>query len=148
MQLRKRRAVPHRTFRRRLFANFLAQHGPVHVDAFVSDDGHNSLLPSYCSPSDSFFEHCTEGVVYWCFPPSDLLAGLLGFLEEKRKAKKLPQVFILLPEQPRAPWFRYLSAYKRIASFRRGSDLFRVRSEFGVWSKCRPTADTWCIIKS
>ena len=126
--------------------NFVEHHGPIDVDAFAADDGHNALLPSYCTPSESFFEMCSTETVYWCFPPVDLLAGLLGFLEEKRKSKSLPKVFILLPEQSIAPWFRFLRFYKRVASFRKGSDLFRARSDVGVWTKCRPTTDTWCII--
>ena len=73
---------------------------------------------------------------------------LLAFLDGRRKAQAMPQVFIVLPEHTKAPWFRFLAFYKRVASFRRGSDLFRLRSVLGVWTKCRPTSETWCFVRS
>ena len=86
--------------------------------------------------------------VSWCFPPLDLLPLVLRFLDARRKAQQLYRIVVLVPETPKAPWFHLLQHYSRIAGFRVGSDLFRVRGTTGDWAKLPSSRVPYVVIKS
>ena len=80
-----------------------------------------------------------------CYPP--LLHLTLHFLREKQKVKAHCMVFVLVPEDARAPWFGLLRHFKRVARYRAGSYLFRILSEVGVWSKLPATSLPWIVLQ-
>ena len=139
--------LPHRTFRRKLFLDVLKVEPSMEVDGFVADDKHNSLLPRCCTPSDSFFEHMDDGVVFWLFPPLDMIDMILSVIDVRRRNKQPFHGIVLLPESPRAPWFRFLQHSTRLLRYRGGSDLFRVFTGIGVWGKCPPVAEAWVVVR-
>ena len=147
-QVQVRDPWPDRTFRKKLFNDLQAAHGPMLRDGFAADDGHNALLADYCSPSHSWFEHFEPQVLTWLFPPLDMVGLVLDFLDAQRRMQIKFDVIILLPERTRAPWFRHLAHYKRLARYRAHSDLFRALSPQGEWAKVAPGNDPWVVVRS
>ena len=72
---------------------------------------------------------------------------LFKFLEQKICAQIKFKVLILVPEHTRAPWFRFLKNYERVAPFRTGSDLFCLCSSAGEWVKAPATKEAWVVLK-
>ena len=124
----------------------MQQLGKFDMDAFTADDGHNALISNYWSPSESFFEHCSTDHHMWLFPPMDMIQLVMQFLDEKRRLNVPLRYAILLPERADAPWFRYCEHYRRVTRYRKGSDLFRVRTDAGVWTKCPPSQVPWVVL--
>ena len=118
--------IPERSFRRKLLCQVGRENGKAGIDGMAADDGHNALVSTFYCPSNSFFEQDPPQDLVWLFPPDDLTGLLLDFLEDTRKQGISYKALILVPEQVRAPWFRFCSTYKRVARFRKGSDLFRM----------------------
>ena len=113
----------------------------------AADDGRNALVSAFFSPANSFFEQDVPSEWVWLFPPLDMLGLVFHFLEEKRKQGHLYKVFLLVPEEVRAPWFRFCSAYKRVTRFRAGSDLFRDFDGLN-WRKAPASRVPYMILKS
>jgi hypothetical protein len=114
----------------------------------AADDGHNALCTEFCCPSLSFFERPVDGKLIWCFPPTELIPLLLKFLDAKRRARESIRIVILVPEKPQAPWFQFLQHYHRVARYRQGSDLFRVRGNGGEWAKLPATRSPFLVLQS
>ena len=138
--------LPHRTLRKKLFLDVLRLAPDLNVDGFVADDLHNALIPRRCTPSDSF-EHLNDDAVFWVFPPLDMIDMVLSAIDAKRRNKEPFHGVALLPEAPKAPWFRCLRHSTRLFRYRRGSDLFRAMSDLGAWIKCSPVAEAWVVVR-
>ena len=138
---------PHRALRKKLFGDLSQKFGPFEVDAMCDDSGENAHTANFFSPSNSWFENFNHERSTWVFPPLDLTHLVLHFLREKQKIKVVCKVFVLVPEDTRAPWFGLLRHFKRVARFRAGSDLFRVLNEAGVWSKLPTTTLPWIVLQ-
>ena len=138
---------PHRALKKKLFLHINEVHGPCIIDGFAADDGHNAQLDQYWSESNSFFEHHDGRDLVWVFPPTDLIQPLMQYLDDKRRAKEVLNILLLVPKHTSAPWFRYCQFYKRVAWYRAGSDLFR---EFknGAGGKAPPTKYPWMLLAS
>ena len=139
--------MPDRCLRRKLFDELQARHGPCIIDGMTADDGHNTLLERKWNPSQSVFEQDLDGPLVWLFPPSDMIGLLLNFISDKQKLGVKVSVRLLLPEDTKAPWFRFCKAFKRLARFRKGSDLFR-NFDGEVWRKSPPTPVPYVVLQS
>ena len=139
---------PDRSLRRRLFRQISAVVGTFDIDALAADDGHNTQCPHWHSPSFSFFERPIDASLIWCFPPTDLLPLVLTFLDTKRRAQQVMRIVLLVPESPKALWFHLVQRFKRVARFRAGSDLSRIRAANGEWTKLPPSKVPYVVLKS
>ena len=146
--IKLRDTCPDKTLRRKLFEDINIAFGPMMVDGFAADDGHNALLPVYHCPSNSWFEACEPELLTWLFPPEDMIGLTLDFLDAQRRVQRQFNVVLLLPEHRHAPWFRHLVHYKRLQRFRGQSDLFRSLAPNGEWSKVASGADPWVVVRS
>jgi hypothetical protein len=138
-----------RVLRQRLFKNVLRKFPELTIDGMASDDGHNSQMPRYACPSDSFFELDFSKEVAWVFPPEELIGPTLMFLRKRRRALLTTKVVLLLvPERQRAGWFFHLAAFQRVFRFVSGSDLFREMAIDGSWKRLPATREPWVVLAS
>ena len=60
---------PDRTLRKRLFSMIEREVGSFTLDGLAADDGHNTLVQRFCSPSNPIFEERLDNQFVWVFPP-------------------------------------------------------------------------------
>ena len=137
-----------RSLRKRLFANVLEKFPQLTLDGMAADDGHNAQLAQYRCPSEPLFEANFEVECIWIFPPDDLIATVLTFLNAQRRALVNLRVVLCLPERPTAPWFHMVKHYVRAFRYVIGSDLFRERGHTGVWKKLPPIREPYLVLAS
>ena len=92
----------------------------------VADDGHNTLVDRFCTPSNPFFEADLAGQQVWLFPPLELIGITIKFILNQACKASGFKCCLLVPERSSAHWFRSLKEFKRIQRYPPGSDLFRV----------------------
>ena len=95
------------------------------IDDMAADDGHNTLVSKFCSPSNPLFEEKLENQFAWISPPLELIGITLKFLLGLKKEGVHFSCCCLVPERSNAPWFQYLKQFKPVKRFNPGSDLFR-----------------------
>jgi hypothetical protein len=138
---------PHRTLRKRLFLMIMRENNLTFtLDGMVADDGHNALVPRFCTPSNPFFEESLVDEVIWLFPPLDVLGITLKFLVSSKREGIPFSCCVLLPEQSSASWFKYLTHFSSIKRFNPGSDLFRIKSDLG-FIRDRPIRSFWRVVR-
>ena len=120
----------------------------ISVDGMVADDGHNSHMPRFCSPSMPFFEADLSADTFWLFPPNELIGPVLKFLQVRHRARQPAKVVLLVPERSSAPWFFMLARYRRAFRFVVGTDLFREQLPDGGWRKLPAVKEPWLVVAS
>ena len=114
---------PHRTLRRRLFQQLHDRHGFT-VDGMSADDGHNSLLTKYFSPSYPFFEQDLKDERVWLFPPCELATIIVKHVANLHKASLFTGA-ILLSSRSAQHSSRHLANAAVLQTWIPGADLFR-----------------------
>ena len=137
-----------RSLHKKIFQQLQVRIPSISMDGRASDDGRNSQLERYRCPSDSVFEVDFTNEVVWLFPPDELIAPVLKFLQALRRQDKPHQVVLCVPERPSAGWFYHLKQYARVFRFVRGSDLFREQAPTGLWKQLPPVREAWLIVAS
>ena len=123
--------------------------GQFEVDGMAAEDGHNSLADLYFHPSCSLFEQEVSPKLMWVFPPDDMLDLVVTYLCNLIRARAPLRIALLVPERPNsAPWFWRLKAFKRVCSFRAGSQLFAERDAVGQWVKLPPVREPCVVLQS
>ena len=137
---------PDRTLRKRLFKMIEKEVGVFTMDGMASDDGHNALVSTFCSPSNPLFEGKLESHFVWVFPPLELIGITLKFLISMRKEGITFSCCCLVPERANAPWYRYLKHFLPVKRFSPGADLFR---SFNGSSFVRnpPVKEYWRVVR-
>ena len=144
-----RDSKPDKTLRKRLFAHIQRQLGTsFDLDGMCAEDGHNKLCDQYCTPSFPLWEADLLNQRTWVFPPSDLIGITLKFLHDFRKRQGKPFLCILVPERPKAYWFKYCAGYARVCRWAKGSDLFRVFDyQAQAFRQDAQTREPWVVLK-
>ena len=133
---------PHRTLRRRLFQQLHSIHNFT-VDGMAADDGHNSLLTKYFSPSYPFFEQDLKDEIVWLFPPCDLTAIIVKHIANLYKAG-LFKGAILLSGRSAKYLGRYLTNATTLQTWIPGADLFREYSS-DQWHSLPPIRGEYIV---
>ena len=96
------------------------------LDGMAADNGHNAMVPTFCSPSNPLFEEKLENHFVWVFPPLELIGITLKFLIAMKREGITFSCCCLVPERANAPWYRYLKHFQPVKRFNPGSDFFGV----------------------
>ena len=93
----------------------------------VADDGHNTLVDPFCTPSNPFFELDLTYQSVWLFPPAELVGLVLKFVLKQAHSSSSFKCCVLVPDRSSAAWYRHLERFKLIRKLQVGSDLFRLK---------------------
>ena len=96
------------------------------LDCFCKDDGSNALVPSYCSPGNSFFDTTSlENQHVWVNAPFHLIEhAIQHYLKLKAKTPDSTSACFLVPRWPGATWNKLLQGMQVLTSFKEGWPLF------------------------
>ena len=96
-------------------------------------------------PQYNYIQEATLGIDL----PNKLIAPFIQFINVL-KTTSLVKVAVRIPVDAGAPWYkkRLLTGWRRRQQWPAGSDLFRIKSADGIWSKCGPTAFPYVVLTS
>ncbi|CAK0791283.1 unnamed protein product, partial [Prorocentrum cordatum] len=115
--------------------------GPFDCDLFADRLGVTAKAPLWFHPENTAFEAHVLGNKVWAHPPRALAGHAISFLSKALAEGKCRAVFLVVPEDTGAPWFRswQLNKWRRLARWQSGSDLFRAPRPDGGWVRAPAT---------
>ena len=131
--------------RKRLFQVIVKLVGSFTLDGMVADDGHNSLVNEFCSPSNPIFEKELSGHRVWVFPPIELIGLVLKFLLDQFKLQPHFCCCVLVPDKKSAHWYKFLAKFRPVFLFNAGTDMFRIRAG-SDFERCPKVKEPWRVI--
>ena len=115
------------------------------IDAMCDDDGLSAKCKRFCCPSHPPFENDLSGEHTLWFPPPSLLPAVLRRVTRAFRNGELLSATVLVPCDHAAPWFRLLSAFRRILTFPKGASLFVIKERARIMT-LPPASTAWWVV--
>ena len=110
-----------------LYRSYDLRYGPFVLDACSDNDGRNSPIPTWWSPSDSYSKYFWRGCKIWCNPPYTEVEHVLNKAIEGYKIDPGNTcILMVLPDWPASQWWDKLTKtgwFSCVGYYPSGTDL-------------------------